>query len=51
MKPKTEGYVIPASEASSLTRAKVLKIFESHNSAKSNFISKFCTFFHKFNAT
>ena len=32
MKPKTEGYVIPASEASSLSRAKVLKIFESHNS-------------------
>lgn len=32
LKPKTEGYVIPASEASSLTRAKVLKIFESHNS-------------------
>lgn len=32
MKPKSEGFVIPAVEASSLTRAKVLKIFETHNS-------------------
>ena len=32
MKPKSEGLVIPAVEASSLTRAKVLKIFETHNS-------------------
>ena len=32
VKPKVESFVIPASEASSLTRAKVLKIFETHNS-------------------
>ena len=32
VKPKEESFVIPASEASSLTRAKVLKIFETHNS-------------------
>lgn len=32
VRPKSEGLVLPSEEALSLTRAKVLKIFETHNS-------------------